>query len=584
MTSVNGTLAPHDSSRRGEQKRRRFLAVVALMLAVVFTLVSCASIPIKGNVGKSSPIAANNDRPFVKYTEYGPEPNASPLDIVKGFVGTGTGVENDFVKAREYLTTALSQKWSPDKQILVYKGSPTVVQGPVKNSYRITLDVVSRVDATGLLQTAGAQATQTIDMNVVQVEGQWRIADAPDGIMLNIGDFTTLYSPVNLYFYDPTFKYAVPDARWFARRSANSITTIVKAILGGPSEYLKGSVVSAFPTGIELEPASVPLTDSVANVNLSATQLLATAVRVRQQMHSQLLLTLQRSQYNVTDVRFMANNRVVDMGSSADAPTLPVADPQVPQSQVALSKEELVAFDGGKISAISGLSSAAHLDPDAPTISHQGAQYAFRNKDQNQVYYLAPKQEPLLAASGVGLTPPSLAPDGVLWTAGGDGSGTVYSFQKGNRDTHTQLQVPWLVGKTVTTFKVSRDGARALVIFNDSGVQKIALTGINKSAGVGKSLNEPIYFASDGKAELGWWLGETSIAVMDPASKGPVTIQILDLTRDPTMLASLDGAQWLSAGNNASNVHAQTSDSVFTNLGNGWELQFKGLSQASYAG
>ena len=64
----------------------------------------------------------------------------------------------------------------------------------------------------------------------------------------------------------------------------------------------------------------------------------------------------------------------------------------------------------------------------------------------------------------------------------------------------------------------------------------------------------------------------------------PVTIQILDLALDPVPLPAIAGAQWLSAGSGVRNVHAQTLDGIFNNVGNRWEPSVKSLHQAAFAG
>ena len=44
----------------------------------------------------------------------------------------------------------------------------------------------------------------TRDFAVQQVDGEWRIADPPDGLVLLEPDFERVYDQLNAYFLDPT--------------------------------------------------------------------------------------------------------------------------------------------------------------------------------------------------------------------------------------------------------------------------------------------------------------------------------------------------------------------------------------------
>lgn len=565
----------------------RYWAMVAAMMAAIVLLSSCAGIPSNGPVGKSDPLAPHNNSVNVSFQQFAPVQDASPESIIRGFIDSGTGVSDDFQVARQYLAPALAQSWSPDKRTLVYKDTFAIAEGAQKDSFVLTFDVVSTVDSMGVLRPEKTDATETLDMKLVQVDGQWRIAGAPDGLVLTEANFQTLFSPVSLYFYDPTFTYGVPDVRWLTGRSSRTSTAIVKAMLEGPAPYLKGAVVSAFPNGIGLERDSVPVNNGLAKVGLTAKPLLDTSVQQRQQMHAQLLVTLQKALSTVIEVQFLADDREVDMGGTVDAITPMVLDNSVPPTQVALSKNELVTFDGTKVAAIPNVPSVAALQPSAPAISYSGKEFAFLSGEGNQIVTVTAGEQPVIALSGVALTPPSFAPNGWLWSAAGDGSGMVLAINPddgGKLGTPVVLTVPWLVGRQVTTLRISREGTRALIISQANGVSRVNISGIFKSGDAPKELNEPLTLEHGGTPTLGVWASESSVAVMAPDAKDPVSIQVLDLAKSPVIMDELPGLQWLSAGSGVRNVHAQTDAEFYSNVGNNWEVVAKKLSQASFAG
>ncbi len=563
------------------------LAVLAMTAVVLFLASGCAAIPTGGPVGKSDPLTPRNNSVNVSFQQFAPVDGASPESIIRGFIESGTGVNDDFQVARQYLTTGLAQSWAPDKRTLVYTDTLSVAPGPDKDSYEVTLEVVSTVDGSGVLTPAAAGTTEKLAMKLVQVEGQWRIAETPDGLVLAEANFQTLFSPFSLYFYDPTFTYGVPDVRWLAGRSSRTPTSIVKAMLGGPAPYLKGAVVSAFPNGIALERDSVPVADGIAKIGLTAAALLDTSVKQRQQMRAQMLTTLQKALNTVTEVNFLADEREIDMGGPGDASGPMIVENIVPPTQVALAKNELVTFDGTKISQIAELASVQGLEPAVPAISYSGHNYAFRSGVGNQIYSIRPGQQPVLAISGVALTPPSFAPDGWLWSAVGDGTGMVVAVKPndaGGLGEPVVMTVPWLVGQEVTTLRVSRDGTRALVISQSNGVSRVSITGIFKAGDRPKELTEPLSLVHTGAPTLGVWAGESSVAVMAPDGKEPVAVQMLDLAHGPVKLDELAGVEWISAGSGVRNVHPQTATEFYSNVGNSWQVAAKDLKQASFAG
>lgn len=575
-------------ARSAAQPRRNWAVAWVVMVVVVLLAVSgCATIPLQGPVGKSDPLAPRSNSVNVSLQQFAPVDGASPESIVRDFIDSGTGVSDDFQIARQYLTPALAQSWAPDKRTLVYKDTFAVAPGHNADTFELKFDVVSTVDANGVLTPAKEDSSELLQMKVVQVDNQWRISEAPDGVILTEANFQALFAPVSLFFYDPTFTYGVPDVRWLAGRTSRTATSIVKAMLKGPAPYLQGAVVSAFPNGIALERDSVPVSNGQAKVGLTAAPLLETSIEQRQQMNAQLLTTFQKSLNTITEVQFMADDRTVDMGSGGEGVSQMIVDNPVPPTQIALAKDELVTFDGTKTSPIPGMASVAELDPAAPAISYTGENIAFLSGVGNQIYSISANQSPVLELSGVGLTPPSFAPNGWLWSAAGDGSGLVMAINPDDGDksgTPVLLTVPWLVGQEVSTFRVSRDGTRALVISQANGLSKVSITGIFKSGDVPKELTAPIRLPHTGTPTLGVWAGDSSVAVMAPSASADVVIEILDLAASPVQMDELKGVQWLSAGSGVRNVHAQTDTEFFTNVGNYWEVEGKELRQASFAG
>ena len=156
-----------------------------------------------------------------------------------------------------------------------------------------------------------------------------------------------MFSPYNLYFYDPTYTYAVPDVRWFANRQGIS-AAIVAAMLEGPAPYLAGAVISAFPEGSQLVRRAVPIESGAASVDLSAEVLTGTTFLRRQQMQQQLELTL-GGFIRISTVRMTVDQREVDLGGGPDHQfKAAVRNPAVGNVQVGILNDELVFYQGSR--------------------------------------------------------------------------------------------------------------------------------------------------------------------------------------------------------------------------------------------
>ncbi|MCZ2402777.1 GerMN domain-containing protein [Paenarthrobacter sp. Z7-10] len=569
--------------------RKRIAQALCAGITAVLMLLSagCAAIPKDGPVGRSDLLPGRNNPVNIDFRQNAPVPGASAASIVEGFIAAGTGVADDFQVARQYLDRSIAKTWKADTRTLVYQGGFKAVSDGSGSEFKVDFDVESTVDPNGIRTPAAPGAVETVKFSLTKVDGEWRISKVPDGIMLQTANFDTLFSAYSLYFYDPTFAFAVPDVRWLSGKATTTTTSIVRALLNGPAPYLLGAVASAFPNGMELVRDSVPVNNGVAQVDLTAQPLLDASVKSRQQMQAQLMLTL-RNLNTVTSVTLRADTREVDLGTPDQGVPAPLVNNQVPPHQVALYKGQLVRYADGASTQIEGLPALAKYAPSHPAVSYGNNLYAFLNGDHGRLYAVSPGQPERQVASGVELTAPSFSPQDWLWTATGDQRGTVIAVpagtSKGQPSAGVVLKVQWLQGRTVTSFRVSRDGSRALVISEQNGVSTVQITGILRSGDLPKDLTQPITLLNSVNASEGVWLNETSVAVMRPSATGPVEVEILNLKAAASRLAPLKGMLGLSGGNGVLDLYAGTAEGLFARVGNGWSLEAKGVTDPAFAG
>jgi hypothetical protein len=129
----------------------------------------------------------------------------------------------------------------------------------------------------------------TRQFTVEQVEGEWRISDPQDGLIILEPDFGRLYDQRAAYFLDPTGQRVVPDLRYLITGEAQP-TALLGRVLDGPSTGLAAGVRNPL-MGAELRRA-VTVDGQTATVDL--TGLTADPTPVLSEICAQVVWTLQQ--------------------------------------------------------------------------------------------------------------------------------------------------------------------------------------------------------------------------------------------------------------------------------------------------
>ncbi|MGO4120289.1 LpqB family beta-propeller domain-containing protein [Arthrobacter sp. YAF16] len=571
---------------RGAGKLTRLAG--ALLALVLLLLTSCAQIPRSGPVGKSTDESAGKPNNAPVFFPVAPRAGAGPEAMIEDFYLAGSGYEDDYAVARQYLTQASSVKWKPDQRVLVFR-SARVVRTAVENVFNYELDLAYSVDADGIATPLPEGSKESIPATLTKVDGEWRISEIPDGTAIPEQTFKVIYGAYPIYFYDPTFTYAVPDMRWFIKKK--TVKAMTSALLGGPAPYLKGAVVSAFPSGMKLARESVPVVSGAAQVDLTAKELVDASNEDRLRMQTQLALTF-RSQPDVINVELRANQdlvRVEDDGSVLP----PVRDKDVPAHQIAVSNNDLVRYENNKLGPLPDIQSVRALAPRVPAESPVSQAAAFLNAGRTTLYSILPGQPARALTTRAGLSRPSFDRYDWVWTAGpgSNGATEVLAYHPagtapGANVPAVTMTPPWLAGRSIKEFRVSREGTRALVISELNGKTSVQITGIIRNGdGTPRDLTAPITLLSARAPDRGVWVNDTTVAVMKSSANDNVTPELLSLTSGaPQLLAPWPGLTALSAGNGPTEIYGQSTEGIFQRLGNGWSPQVKGAIDPSYPG
>ena len=218
----------------------RSMRPAAAVVAVLLGLTGCSTVP------SSSPTVPITQAPEREDREIGieplsPEPGASPEEIVRGFIDAAASTGRGHPVAQEYLTPQAKQQWADDTGVtIIERGYATVTR--TDGVVRMTATVVGTVDERGIF-TPPAQGggELTRQFTIEDVEGEWRIADPEDGLVILEPDFQRVYDELHAYFLDPTGERVVPDPRYLVGGEAQPTALLLK-LFEGPAPNLVAGV------------------------------------------------------------------------------------------------------------------------------------------------------------------------------------------------------------------------------------------------------------------------------------------------------------------------------------------------------
>jgi hypothetical protein len=435
-----------------------------------------------------------------------------------------------------------------------------------------------RVDATpaailednGQYEEPDSRTPIPLDYQFEQVDGQWRIASAPPGLLIDEISFTSVFRDHTLYFFDPTYRYLVPDVRWYAGRDSAQ-TSIVRSLLAGPAEWLAPGVVSAFPEGVQLEPAAVPVAGRVASVSLAGAAFddLRTVQRMQAQLRASLL-----GVRNIEEVELTLN------GVDPDAPPLP----DEPEQAVRVDPRSVVfdgetfgylATSGESIQPIAGLSDQiVALAPSGAALGPAGESAAIRTAEG--VSILRAEEDRVLLDPRANLVTPAIDGEEVVWSVPADAPDELVWFAPDG--TSAQVAVPWS-GTDIAAIEVSRDSTRIVALLADGASTHFVAASIQRDAdghpvalgGVPLRLGD----VSGTPLDVAW-LDADTVASLTALPDGTTRIVSQELGGIARQSAGPAGGVLIDGGN--SDLRALTSNGeLHVRSGVGWQLRASGI-------
>lgn len=546
--------------------------------AVLIATSACATLPRSSDIKVGPNLDTGLTSDYLYYSPVGPTEGASQVEILNAFLNAGTGPQNDYSIAREFLSEKFKSDWNPSQEVLIQRGK---VEYSMYSNTRATatVEVAAQVNSKGQYETLPTGSTRLLDFEFVWENDQWRLSKAPNLTLVIQPVFDVIFRSYSIYFYDQQFEYLVPDLRWFPSRASTG-TRLVNALLEGPSDWLSSAVRSAIPTGTKLSTASVTILDGTATVDLTNRALTATP-KLRERAKAQISATLEQLA-NVYNVDIQIERTPQDIATIK--PPIPA---EVSMSPVALTSSGLVHLAANVNTSVIG---------SKQLLAQVGATDFALSYDEQFLAMLGPDGAYLAKLGQVGnnakridgrggLLAPVFDIQGFVWSSSAMvGQGVVVTDRLGKR---ISFNPGWLTGTDRLAFSISREGSRATVLVRTEGGTQLYVMAIERN-----EKSEPVRFGAP-KLVLGSsaaitnasWAGEVDLAVISTRANGLAAPAITTVGGATTNLATIQGAVSIVASNGTSSVYVLSRDgTMYQYRGATWNLVQSSVSALHFPG
>jgi hypothetical protein len=351
--------------------------------------------------------------------------------------------------------------------------------------------VIATIDRDGSLRPRRG-TTLVQDFRMAKVGGEWRIVDPPRRLLLTQPDVARSFRPLDLFFVSPSGPFLVPDPVYVPVVRPGAATSLVRALLDGPTPWLAPAVRTAFPAETGLVVDSVPVENGVAQVNLTS-EVLQSSQADLATLTAQLVWTLTQLP-EVTGVQLQAEGVPLTVASSGVQTQAEWAqlDPNA-----APASAQPIGVSGGRVVVI-GDGVAPVVGPfgdgtyalRTPAPSWAGDRIAAVGSDGRTVLVepLADPGRTRVVYRGVDVGAPSYDGSGALWLVDqrSDGSHVLVQQPPASADARPpplrEVAMPPLRRDRIVLLRVARDGTRAaMVVSTDGGPGRLVLARIVRS-------------------------------------------------------------------------------------------------------
>lgn len=546
--------------------KRSLSGILAVLVLIVCA--GCVGIPRSGDVQAGKPITTDDDID-ITFIPSGPQAGSTPEQVLRGFIAAASGPQNNYAVAREYLAPSIEDSWKPDRSVLVDRSAERRFQADGDTKMTLRIYPEAQVDERGLYERNPSSNPVQLDYAFEQVGGEWRLSAAPDGIVLDSDTFVTVFGAHALMFFDPTWTYLVPDIRWFPTR-ASTATTVVKALLDGPSPWLSSGVRTAFPDGTSLSAQSVVVDGDVVRMDFSGGFVGENPIG-QSRMKAQLSASL-------AGIGTLGPDSISAAGAVVSVDTLTVASPRVDPRALVLSAEGFGYLTNDGIERIGGISSQIEeLSPSAVSMA-AGSAFAAALTDDG-VFVATGNGDPLRVDARAGLIAPSVDPFGYTWSVQAGDPRSVLAFKRDGSS--SAVATTWPEASSIASLQVSRDGTRVAALITTGSTTRLVVGAVVRAEpnGPPTSIGELHELDETSNAPRALtWVDDRSVATLTDTVDGLGEIDVLTIGSTTVSAPSLEGAKMIVGANTPQQVRALLdTGEVRVRSGSGWQTRATGI-------
>lgn len=535
---------------------KKILALVAALLTA-----GCAQLPTGISVSQGPELLLPLTQDFSYYSPPGPFKDASPQEIVTGFLNAGSAPQQNYEIAREYLSSQFAQNWQPNAGVLIRSGIP-ILRATSQSLVTAEIPVAARINELGIYEAADASDRPSLRFQLIQEGGQWRISRAPNLTVVTVPVFNVVFRGYPIYFLDASRQNLVPDLRWFPSRTSTG-TSLVNALLAGPADWLAPAVISAIPSGTKLTVDAVQVIDGEARIDFDANALTAQPGE-RALMKSQLEATLVQL-FGVQRVQISINNNPQNI-EAADLRRVSAG------TATAFNERGLFSLTSGAAQVFAGTAEIAQkYKIQNYDLSFDGQVLVIQTEDSIAKFSLSNfGSEFELETAGAGLLPVQLDSYGNSWLVPSDNAQPARTLTS----TNEVAEIQWNSLGNRVAFAVSPEGSRVAEIYQiESSFRLVVRPVIRDLSGIPKSVGDAqrVIDLQGTKQSLAWD-NLTSLIAFDTASGELNSLQAIPVVGPKQALPSTSVIPKMAVAGygNASRYLLSQGNEVWVLTGRSW--------------
>ena len=358
---------------------------------------------------------------------------------------------------------------------------------------------------------------------MTRVEGEWRISDAPDALVVPSSWFDQAYRRVSLYFLDPTARILVPEPVYVPRGDSLA-SALVDGLLAGPVVGAPGVERSFLPPGLEVDLSVTVTEDGIAEVPLLGGVTMPTEGEAAL-LVAQLARTLAQDS-TLTAFRVTIDDEPVTLADGSTTFPMDAEEALDPAGSRATSllfglrDGRLVSGPPEAMEVTAGPMGESEVGLRSVGVTLDGTRVAgvLSGGDAIQVTEVRTADADLVevVSGGTDLAPPVWDDAERLWVLDRTAAGAEVSVVVGER--RRSIEVQGISGRPVSHLLVSRDGSRLVAVIDRGGRDRVVVSRLRydvRGRAIGATPARTIGWEDQGRlsiVDIGW-ASPTSIVV-----------------------------------------------------------------------